>query len=164
MALSYEDIAEIVRIIDSSSCDEVVIKTAELELVVRRHGAGSVAPTLSSATAAAAAAAVPFVAAADPQQRARSAGDDTERRADQVLVRAPMVGTFYGAPSPEAPPFVMPGGHVKTGDALCLIEVMKLFTTITAECDGRVVEIGAHNGALVEFGQLLFVIDPAARK
>jgi biotin carboxyl carrier protein len=72
-----------------------------------------------------------------------------------------MVGTFYRAPSPDAPPFVEVGSIVSKGQPLCLIEVMKLFTTIYAERDGRVAYIGAENGAFVEFGQALFVFDPA---
>lgn len=71
-----------------------------------------------------------------------------------------MVGTFYRAPSPDAPPFVEVGSRVEPGDPLCVIEVMKLFTTIHAEFSGTVSEIGADNAQLVEFGQMLFVIDP----
>ena len=73
-----------------------------------------------------------------------------------------MVGTFYRAPSPDAPPFVEIGSLVRKGQPICLIEVMKLFTTINTEHDGRVVEIGVESGELVEFGQTLFVIEPAA--
>ena len=72
-----------------------------------------------------------------------------------------MVGTFYRAPSPETPPFVEIGSVVKKGQPLCLIEVMKLFTTVYAEQDGRVVQIGAENGELVEYGRTLFVLEPA---
>lgn len=72
-----------------------------------------------------------------------------------------MVGTFYRAPSPDAPSFVEIGQHVRKGDALCVIEVMKLFTTIASEHDGRIVEIGADNAELVEYGRTLFVIEPA---
>ena len=72
-----------------------------------------------------------------------------------------MLGTFYRAPAPEAPPFVEIGAVVRKGQPLCLIEVMKLFTTIHAERDGRVVHIGAENGELVEHGRSLFVLEPA---
>jgi len=72
-----------------------------------------------------------------------------------------MVGTFYRAPSPDAAPFVEIGSSVRTGDPLCLIEVMKLFTTIAAEHDGRILQIGAENAELVEYGRTLFIIDPA---
>ncbi len=72
-----------------------------------------------------------------------------------------MVGTFYRAPSPDAAPFVEVGSIVHKGNPLCLIEVMKLFTTIAAEHDGRIVAIGAENAELVEYGRMLFVIEPA---
>ena len=72
-----------------------------------------------------------------------------------------MVGTFYRAPSPNAAPFVEVGSAVRKGDPLCLIEVMKLFTTIAAEHEGRIVQIGAENTELVEYGRMLFVIEPA---
>ncbi len=70
-----------------------------------------------------------------------------------------MVGTFYRAPSRDEPPFVEVGSVVGPGQPLCLIEVMKLFTTINAEVSGRVVQIGAENGELVEYGRTLFVIE-----
>jgi acetyl-CoA carboxylase biotin carboxyl carrier protein len=79
----------------------------------------------------------------------------------QIEIVAPMIGTFYRAPSPDAPPFVEIGTVVRKGQPLCLIEVMKLFTTIGSEHDGRIVRIGAENAELVEFGRTLFVIEPA---
>jgi acetyl-CoA carboxylase biotin carboxyl carrier protein len=82
--------------------------------------------------------------------------------AGQIEVTAPMVGTFYRAPSPDAPPFVEIGTSVQRGQALCLIEVMKLFTTIYAEQPGRVVQIGAQDGELVEYGRALFIIEPSS--
>ena len=72
-----------------------------------------------------------------------------------------MVGTFYRAPSPDASPFVEIGTLVQPGQPLCIIEVMKLFTTINSECAGRVVQIGAETGDLVEYGRTLFIIEPA---
>ena len=72
-----------------------------------------------------------------------------------------MVGTFYRAPSPDAPPFVEIGTLVQPGQPLCIIEVMKLFTTINSECAGRVVQIGAETGDFVEYGRTLFIIEPA---
>ena len=71
-------------------------------------------------------------------------------------VKSPMVGIFYTAPSPEAEPFVKVGSKVKKGDTLCIIEAMKLMNDVVAEEDGEIVEICAENGALVEFGQILF--------
>ena len=73
-------------------------------------------------------------------------------------IKSPMVGIFYTAPSPDAEPFVKVGIKVKKGDTLCIIEAMKLMNDVVAEEDGEIVEICAENGALVEFGQILFKI------
>ena len=102
-------------------------------------------------------------ARADPaiKQLAEFIRQGTAKAPHQVEVVAPIVGTFYRAPAPDAPPFVEIGSAVRKGQPLCLIEVMKLFTTIASEHDGRVVAIGAENTELVEYGQTLFVIEPA---
>lgn len=161
MTLHYEEIAEILRIIDSSSCDEVVIETAEIKLVVRRNRiVGSDLPLSEKAPA-------PLTAPRDAplrieQEASLSTGAEIGIIGGQFAVTAPMVGTFYRQPSPDAPPFVEIDSVVRKGQPLCLIEVMKLFTTIHAEQDGRIVQIGANNGELVEYGQTLFVIEPLA--
>jgi len=98
-------------------------------------------------------------AAAPAAARAPAAAPATTGGGTDV-VRAPMVGTFYRSASPGAPPFVDVGSKVKKGDPICIIEVMKLFTTIHAEWSGTVSEIGPENAQLVEYGQMLFVIAP----
>lgn len=157
MTLRYDEIADILRMIDNSSCDELVIETAELKLVVRRHGAGgattaTLSPPTNGATPGPTAPTAAPPAAAPPAQTPASG----------IEVRSPMVGTFYRAPKPDAPPFVEIGSRVDKGTPLCIIDVMKLFTTISADGAGQISYIGAENGTLVEFGQVLFVIDPAA--
>jgi len=74
------------------------------------------------------------------------------------LVRAPMVGTYYGAPSPDAEPFVSLGQRITEGETMCIIEAMKMFNQIEAETSGTVVAILVENGQPVEFDQPLFVI------
>ena len=71
-----------------------------------------------------------------------------------------MVGTFYRAPAPDAPPFVEVGQTLETGQVVCIIEAMKLMNEIKAEVSGRVVDILVENGAPVEFGQPLFAVEP----
>ena len=170
MALSYDEIAEILKIIDGSSCDELVIDTGDMKLVVRRNSAGGAhathdlpaeAPREIGAPAPPqpASPAVPSAPAAQssnpPNALAKTPANIPAKAPHQVQVVAPMVGTFYRAPAPDAPPFVEIDAAVRKGQPLCLIEVMKLFTTIASEHDGRVVAIGAENTELVEYGQTL---------
>lgn len=75
-----------------------------------------------------------------------------------VAIASPMVGTFYRAPSPEAPPFVEVGDEVEAGKVVCIIEAMKLFNEIESDIKGKVVKILAENGKPVEYGQKLFLI------
>lgn len=156
MTVRYDEISEILKVIDGSSCDEFVLETPDIKLVVRRRGAGgpAIEPT-SSAPRPAASAAAPAPAQATPW-----ASSEPAAPAGAGAVTAPMVGTFYRSPSPGASPFVEVGSKVKKGDPICIIEVMKLFTTIHAEWSGTVAEIGAPNAHLVEYGQMLFVITP----
>lgn len=79
-----------------------------------------------------------------------------EEDADIVFVTSPFVGTFYRAPSPEAPPFVEQGSVVKAGQTLCIVEAMKLMNEIEADMGGTIVDILVENGKPVEFGQRLF--------
>lgn len=154
MSLTYDEIAEIIKLIDSSSCDELIVETGDIKLVVRRNGAtpGAAAEYVERGSA-------PVTVSPAAPQNVRGA-PKVGAVAGQIEVTAPMVGTFYRAPNPEAPPFVDVGAVVGVGDPLCLIEVMKLFTTINAEAAGRIVQIGAENGELVEYGRALFVIEP----
>ncbi len=160
MVLRYKEISEIIRLVDSSSCEELVLETDEIKLIVRRRGAGGSAPQ-SAVAPAPWAPATPSGSTSPVTAQAKPAASPPATGADRAgLVTSPMVGIFYRASSPSAPPFVDVGAKVKAGDPLCVIEVMKLFTTIHADFGGTVREIGAENAQLVEFGQMLFVIDP----
>jgi acetyl-CoA carboxylase biotin carboxyl carrier protein len=155
VSLSYDEIAEIIKLIDSSSCDELVVETGDMKLVVRRNGASAVPAAQYTARGSA-----PVAVSRSSAREARSELPKIEAAADQIEVTAPMVGTFFRAANPESPPFVEIGTIVRKDQPLCLIEVMKLFTTIKSEVDGRIVQIGAENAELVEYGRTLFVIEP----
>jgi acetyl-CoA carboxylase biotin carboxyl carrier protein len=80
---------------------------------------------------------------------------------DLAIVKSPIVGTFYRAAEPGAPPFVDTGQQVKKGQVLCIIEAMKLMNEINAECDGEVVKVYVENGQAVQYGERLFAIKPS---
>jgi len=79
---------------------------------------------------------------------------------NSVEIKAPMVGTFYRAPSPEAPPYIEVGQVIEPGQVICIIEAMKLMNEIKSEIKGKVVEVVVENAEPVEFGQPLFLIEP----
>jgi acetyl-CoA carboxylase biotin carboxyl carrier protein len=173
MSLTFKEVSEILKIIDASECEEVVLELEGTRLVVRRGSAvqsaggtsigTSPGPAPATAPVTAPQASAPPAALA-PLPTPTSATSGSAAQASQDIagdqVRAPMVGTLYRRPSPDDPPFVELGSTVKAGDPLCLIEVMKLFTTIEAPCDGVVKAINIDDGQGVEFDQLLFVIAP----
>lgn len=80
---------------------------------------------------------------------------------DLIEVTSPMVGTFYRAPAPDAPSYVEEGSRVGLGDTLCIIEAMKLMNELESEVKGTIVEVCAENAQPVEFGQVLFRVDPS---
>ena len=106
---------------------------------------------------------LPVVPAAAAGGAERADEPAPEPRANGLVrVESPMVGTFYRAPQPGAPPFVEVGDVVTVGQTLCILEAMKLLNELKAEADGRVRTIHVDNAQAVEFGQLLFELEPVA--
>ena len=144
MALTHKDVAEILKLIDESDVDELVIENDGMKIAITRaQGAGTA--DVKVAADADGAAAIP----------ARQTAPD---RAGKAEVAAPMAGVFYRKPSPEEPPFVELGDRVARGDALGLVEMMKLFTTVEAPAAGEIVEIVYDDAETVEQDAVLFVI------
>jgi len=174
MPLNPPDITELKAIIDwvnvSEDVRELSLKYGDVELFITRNegSAGPVAaapaPVAAPAPAAppapvAPAPAAPAPAAEPPVAAAGDAsGDDLALASDEVLVSAPMVGTFYAAPKPGAPAFVEVGARVDVGAVLCIVEVMKLMNNIEATTAGVVTRILVDNNQTVEYGQPLLVI------
>lgn len=96
--------------------------------------------------------------AATPSATAPAAGDD----ANAMYITSPMVGTFYVASSPDSPPFVSVGSQVGPDTVVCIIEAMKVFNEIPAECAGSIAAVLVSNGDSVEYGQKLFKVQPAS--
>lgn len=139
MALSDEDVREILRLIDESDLDELLIETDSFKLHVLRGGAQGTGDR-----------ALPTEPAIGERPTANGA-----------TIEAPMLGTFYRAEAPGAAPFVDVGAKVSADTTVCLIEVMKMMNSIPAGVEGTIVEVYAENAALVEYGQPLFRVEPA---
>jgi acetyl-CoA carboxylase biotin carboxyl carrier protein len=101
-----------------------------------------------------------------PPSAALAAADSSsaEPAEDLYIIKSPIVGTFYNAPSPNAPPFVKLGDVVQAGQVLCIIEAMKLMNDIESEVAGEILRIYVENGQPVEYGQSLFAIKPSHKK
>ncbi|MFT5510889.1 MAG: acetyl-CoA carboxylase biotin carboxyl carrier protein [Hyphomicrobiaceae bacterium] len=159
MTLTFKEVSEIMKIIDASDCEEVLLELEGIKLVVRR---GSSETTLAAPLPASIAS--PQIAVPPTTAQVQSAQQPVSTASNDVTtgtqIRAPMVGSFYRRPSPDQPSFVEIGTHVNVGDPLCLIEVMKLYTTITATIAGTIKHLAVEDTQLVEFDQLLFVIEP----
>lgn len=152
--MDIRKIKKLIELLEESSLTEIEI--VEGEESVRLSRGAVAAPALVAAPPAAVAAAAP--AATEPAAAGAPVPGEEESIPEGQVVRAPMVGTFYGASSPEAEAFVTLGQQVAVGDTLCIIEAMKMFNQIEADFSGTVVAILAENGQPVEFDQPLFVI------
>jgi len=159
--IKASDIEALVRTFDDSDWDElrVVIDGFELYLS-KRPGAHAAAPALAPAPIAPPAAAPRRSGSASVVKESRRG--EIEIPPGMVAVRAPNLGTFYRAPKPGAPPYVTIGETITPETELCLIEVMKLFTSVPAGVAGIVREVLAADAELVEFDQPLFLIEPLA--
>ena len=155
MVLNYKEVAEILKMVDASNCQEVVVDVEGMRLVVRKGGDVSSAPVALDVGSASAE--TPPATSGEVPSESVVISDMTDAEGGNY-VNAPMVGTFYRRPSPKDAPFVDVGSKVAVGDALCLIEVMKLYTTIEATCAGEVTAVLVEDTALVEFDQPLFII------
>jgi len=136
MALSDDDVREILRLIDEAELSELRVETEGLSLHVVRGGS---APTEAAEER-------PPVATVDG--------------APGLTIEAPMLGVFYRAPSPGAAPFVDVGARVEPDTIVCIIEVMKMMNSVPAGVAGTIAEIHVENAEAVEYGQPLFRVEP----
>jgi acetyl-CoA carboxylase biotin carboxyl carrier protein len=82
-----------------------------------------------------------------------------ETKSNVIEIKSPMLGTFYRSPSPDAEPFVQVGSHVDSDTVVCIIEAMKVFNEITADCSGKIVAVLVENAQPIEYGQVLYRVD-----
>lgn len=154
--LTYRDVVRLLELIDISDSVALELTMGDLRLSVEREGGGSTQarPRIDAKPVSASAVARETKPAAPV---ARS--DAASNHPDAIPVSAPMGGMFYAAPAPGKPPFVIEGQDVKAGDQLGIVEVMKLFTAITAPCDGKVVSITVANQDTVAKDDVLMLIE-----
>ena len=154
MGLTDDEVREILDLIDNSSFDFFELEVGELKLTVSK---GAYAP---AATPAEPPPPDPVMSETPPKETSADATPTPGDADGLVPVTAPMVGTFYAAPKPGAPPFVEAGSRVTADTTVGLIEVMKVFTGIRADIDGVIDRVLVSDAEFVEYGRALFLVKP----
>ncbi len=149
-----KELKELLDLLKERGVSEFELERGKQKIRIKRESASRVAaaPYIPPVTPAPVAA--PPAEAAPPEPVAEPSSGEV------FIVRSPMVGTFYRAPSPDGEPYVTPGDHVSPESAVCIIEAMKVFNEIRAEMSGTIVEVLAENSEAVEYNQPLFLIKP----
>ncbi len=175
--MDIKRIEELLRVVAESDIAELELEEEGVKLTIRKHTptvtvqpsfpmmpsypmVGYPAPPPSAPPTPTPPVASPPVAFPSiSETEAPPPAEEKKSTKKEYVVRAPIVGTFYRAPAPDAPPFVEVGDHVKPGDVLCIIEAMKLMNEIESEVSGTIKEILVENAQPVEYDQPLFVIE-----
>ena len=147
--MNQREIRRLADLLRDYGLTEVEVEREGVRVRLRREPAAPAAAPSAGSVVAAPAAASPVVSAAPAASEAHL-----------LTIEAPMVGTFYRAPSPDAQPFVRDGDRVKKGQVVCIIEAMKLMNEIESKVAGRVVKVLVENTQPVEYGQPLFLLEP----
>jgi acetyl-CoA carboxylase biotin carboxyl carrier protein len=155
MQLDHEQLHRLLEALGDSDIQEFRLEGDDFRLEIRRNlpGQAVIAPVMAAPVAAA--------AHVKPLDSASPPPAATSTRSDLLEITAPMVGTFYRAPAPGEPSFVEVGTRINVGQAVCILEAMKLMNELESEVGGEVVEILVDNGTPVEFGQVLMRVKPA---
>jgi acetyl-CoA carboxylase biotin carboxyl carrier protein len=161
--MDLDQLKQILDLVREYSVSEFEIEHEGLRLKIRKDVAGVAAavsavgpaPPIVASPAGGSVSAAPLTVAAQGTLESTTPGD---AEIELAVVKSPIVGTFYGAPEPDAPSFVDIGSTVKKGQVLCIIEAMKLMNEIDSEYDGEIVKIYVENGQSVQYGERLFAI------
>ena len=160
--LEIAQIEQLLHYMREHNLEEFEYSRGDLKIRLRKPGAH----VLAAAPRPTAEIIVPSAVVTQPAAESAPAGAGDELRGgeDLHLVKSPIVGTYYGAPSPGAEPFVKVGAHVDSGQTLCIVEAMKLMNEIESDVSGEVLRIFVENGQPVEYGQPLFGIRPSRKR
>jgi len=171
--ISRDDVIQILKIVNESQIDELQLETGDFKLIIKKYGPEeSVQPLESSPKRLTKEKDLekPSVAETDETlERVKTLSSQTDVQKPEPVyvneedgfmpIKAPMLGTFYRAPKPDAPPFVEVGQFITSDDVVCIIEVMKLFNMVRAGVRGRITKICAEDTKLVEYKQVLFLVE-----
>ena len=152
--MNLKEIKELINLMNENALTEFELERDGLRIRLKKGVGGSVEGGVERIVAG-----IPSVSSQEsfPQLVTEASKESAIKT---IEIKAPIVGTFYRAPSPDAPPFVEMGAKIEAGQVVCIIEAMKLMNEIKSEVSGKVVDILIENGDPVEFGTVLFLIEP----
>jgi acetyl-CoA carboxylase biotin carboxyl carrier protein len=148
--VNLREIKEMINLMNENDLAELEIERGDLKVRIKKKIQAPTQVTTSGAG----------VPVAKVQAVETQLAKEPSSQENLIQVKAPMVGTFYRAPSPDADPYVNEGKEISPGDVLCIIEAMKLMNEIKSEVKGKIRQILVENGDPVEFGQVLFLVEP----
>ena len=166
MSIDFNQIRELLGAIAQTDITELILKSEDFELTVRKS-VGVIPGAISGGANAVYTAPMPLPSpqAATPTTPPPTSAIETSASSpidkQWVEITSPMVGTFYRSPAPDEPPFVEVDDRISKGQTVCIIEAMKLMNEIEAEVSGQIMEILVQNGQPIEYGQTLMWINPA---
>lgn len=160
--MDIKEIQNLIKFVAKSGASEVKLEMEDVKITIKT-GTGKTETTIVQAAPMAAmpqaAAPAPVAApAAEPAAPVVAASNDEDK---YIVVKSPIIGTFYRKPAPDKPNFVEVGSDINTGDTVCVIEAMKLFNEIESEVSGKIVKVLVDDSSPVEFDQPLFLVDPS---
>lgn len=158
--MKAKEIQELINFLAESGLEEVNIETEDFKVSVKRSPEQHVIPSAVAAAAPAPMVAPPAAAPVAAQVPPVAEAEASES-SHLLEIKSPMIGTFYRSPNPDSPVFVEVGSVVKSGDAVCIVEAMKLFNEIESEVSGKIVKVLVDNAQPVEYDQPLFLVDPS---
>ena len=150
--LNLKELKDLIALMNENQLMELEVEREGTKIRLRKAGAHGETVVMER---------LPSARAADPVAAGPVPVPDIPAKPTGTEIKSPMVGTFYRAPAPDAPPFVEVGQPIAVGQVLCILEAMKLMNEIKSEIKGKILQILVENAQPVEFGQVLFIIEPA---
>jgi acetyl-CoA carboxylase biotin carboxyl carrier protein len=164
LGLPLDQVRTLIDLLEERGLEEFELERAGLRIRIKRRGAPAAPAPVFESYIASAPNSMPNAATAPRSAEPAAAADLGPGLEEAHLIKSPIVGTFYAAPRPDAPPFVRLGDAVEVGQVLCIVEAMKLMNEIESDTAGEIVRIYVENGQPVEYGELLFAIRPGKKK
>jgi acetyl-CoA carboxylase biotin carboxyl carrier protein len=150
--MDLKELKALLRLMESSDVEELEVEEGGRRVRIRRRPGQGVAPFAGPQR---------LILPTQPSAKGPATANVAPEMAGLVPIESPMVGTFYRAPAPGADPYVKEGDFIQKGAVVCIVEAMKLMNEIETEVAGRVMKVMVENGQPVEFGQALFLVEPA---